>query len=56
MIKNLKDVSNSQIITFIIAENLREKGTESIFLSRSMVRLFPQQLLAARFLVKYDLV
>ena len=51
MIKNLKEVSNSQIICFIIAENLKEKGADSIFLKRSMVRLFPQQLLAARFLV-----
>ena len=56
MIKNLKEVSNSQIICFIIAENLKEKGADSIFLKRSMVRLFPQQLLAARFLVKYDMV
>lgn len=55
MIKNLRDVSNAQIICFIIAENLREKGSESIFLSRSLVRLFPQQLLAARFLIKYGL-
>lgn len=55
MIKNLKDVSNAQIICFIIAENLREKKSESIFLSRSFVRLFPQQLSAARFLIKYGI-
>lgn len=56
MIKNLKDVASSQIICFIIAENLKEKGADSIFLSRSMIRLFPQQLLAARFLVKNQMI
>lgn len=56
MIKNLKDVTNAQIICFIIADNLKEKGHDSIFLTRSMVRLFPNQLLAARFLVKYNIV
>lgn len=55
MIRNLKDVSNSQIISFIIAENLKEKDADSIFLSRSMIKLFPQQLMAARFMIKYGL-
>ena len=55
-IKDLKNISNSQLICFIIAENLKEKGAESIFLNRSMVRLFSEQILAARFLVKYNII
>lgn len=56
LIKDLKNISNSQLICFIIAENLKEKGAESIFLNRSMVRLFSEQILAARFLVKYNII
>ena len=55
LIRRLRELSNAQIICFLIADNLKEKGAGSLFLSRSLVRLFSQQLAAARFLVKYDL-
>ena len=55
LIRRLRELSNAQIICFLIADNLKEKGAGSLFLSRSLVRLFSQQLAAARFLVKYGL-
>ena len=34
----------------------KEKGASSLFLSRAALRLLPEQIHAARFLVKYELV
>lgn len=56
MIKDLKDISNAHVLCFIIAESFKEKGADSIFLKRSFIRLFPEHIQAARFLVKYGLV
>lgn len=56
VIKNIKNVTNNKALCFTVAENLKERGSDSIFLSRTAVRLIPEQILAARFLVKNRLV
>lgn len=52
----LKDVANRRTLTFLIAYNLKEKGASSVFLSRTALRLMPEPVYAARFLVKYNLI
>ena len=54
--KDIKSVANQKILTFLIAYNLKEKGAKSMFLSRTALKLLPEQILAARFLVKYSLI
>ena len=51
-----KSIANQHIPVFLIAYNLKEKGTGSIFISRAALRLMPDLIYAARFLVKYELV
>lgn len=54
--KDLKDIANKQLVTLLIAENLKEKGGESIFASRTASRLFKEYVPAGKFLVRYGLV
>lgn len=53
---DVRDVANLKTLTFLAAYNMREKGASSIFVSRSAVRLFPDLVNAARFLLKYELI
>ena len=46
----------STVIRRIIAENIKEKGSDSIFMSNAVIALIPEQVVAARFLVKYGIV
>ena len=54
--KDLKSITNKRFLAFLIAENIKEKGPESIFITRTAIRLFPEYILAGRFLAKFDLV
>ena len=40
----------------IIAENLKERGLDSMYMSRTALTLIPEQVNAARFLVKNNLI
>lgn len=54
--KELGGLSNKRYITMLIAENIKEKGPDSVFITRPAIRLFPESILGARFLVKYELI
>ena len=56
LLTNIRNVANPRALTFLIAYNLKEKGTQSIFLSRAAVKLLPDIIHAASFLVKYQLI
>lgn len=53
---NIKDIANQRVLAFIIAYSLKEKGASSVFLSRTALKLMPELVYAARFLVKYEFV
>ncbi len=52
----LKDIANQRVLAFIIAYSLKEKGASSVFLSRTALKLMPELVYAARFLVKYEFI
>jgi len=56
LIKDLKNVANKCLLTLMIADNLKEKGTSSIFSSRAVQRVVPDCVAAARFINKYGLL
>ena len=56
LLTNIRNVANPRALTFLIAYNLKEKGPQSIFLSRAAVKLLPDIIHAASFLVKYQLI
>ena len=56
LIKNIKSIANQRVLTYIIAYALKEKGQDSILLTRPVFRLLSEQIPAARFLVKFGLV
>ena len=56
LLADFKAVTGQHIPVFLIAYSLKEKGASSLFLSRAALRLLPEQIHAARFLVKYELV
>ena len=56
LIKDIKNLSGSHIFCLVIAQNIKEKGPDSIFLSRPVIKLLPEAVMAARFLVKFQLI
>ena len=56
LLADFKAITGQHIPVFLIAYSLKEKGASSLFLSRAALRLLPEQIHAARFLVKYELV
>lgn len=56
VIKNLLKQANRRSAVMLIARDIKEKGADSIFLSRASVRLLDESVNAARFLQKYGLV
>ena len=56
LIKDLKNVANKRLLTLIIADNLKEKGEDSIFLHRTVLRLIPDCVAAGRFINKFGLL
>lgn len=53
---DVKNVASDNILAFIVAYSLKEKGEKSFFQSRTVQKLIPEPVLAAKFLVKYGLV
>ena len=56
LIRKFKSIANQRVLTYIIAYALKEKGQDSILLTRPVFRLLSEQIPAARFLVKFGLV
>ena len=56
LIKDIKNLSGSHIFCLVIAQNIKEKGPDSIFQSRPVIKLLPEAVMAARFLVKFQLI
>lgn len=54
--KDLKNLGNKRLLTTLIAENIKEKGADSLFVTRTALKLFPEYILAARFLAKYEIM
>ncbi len=55
-IQDIKSVNNSRTLCLLMAKSLKEKGIESMFISRAAFAVIPEHVLAARFLVKYNIV
>jgi len=55
-LKELVKIASRPAITLYMAESIKEKGNDSIFSSRYSVRLFREEINAARLLVKWGLI
>ena len=55
-VQDIKSAAGPRAICRVIAENIKEKGLDSIFMSNAVIALIPEQVIAARFLVKYGIV
>ena len=55
-IQDIKSAAGPRAICRVIAENIKEKGLDRIFMSNAVIALIPEQVIAARFLVKYGIV
>lgn len=53
---DVKNIASDNILTFIVAYSLKEKGEKSFFQSRTVQKILPEPILAAKFLVKYNLI
>ncbi len=56
IIKDLKNAADTRLLTFIIAEHIKEKGDDSIFLKRAVTKVAEEPIMAAKFLIKYNLI
>ena len=56
IVKSVKDTEKSHIVCILIAQNIKEKGKDSIFAKKAATKLIPDLVLAARFLVKNNLI
>lgn len=56
IVKSVKDTEKSHIVCILIAQNIKEKGKDSIFVKKPAAKLIPDLVHAARFLVKAGLV
>lgn len=55
-LKNLSKLVNRKTALLIMARDIKAKGTESIFVSKYAIRLFGDDIAAANFLVKNELI
>ena len=55
LLKEIHNMGNKKMLAFLAARNLSEKGADSVFLTRTAMRLMPECVLAGRFLSKYHL-
>ena len=55
LLKEIHNMGNKKMLAFLAARNLSEKGADSVFLTRTAMRLMPECVLAGRFLNKYCL-
>lgn len=53
---SLKDIVPSHILCILMAQNIKEKGKDSIFMKTAVAKIIPEVIHAAKFLVKYELV
>ncbi|MBQ9961467.1 MAG: patatin-like phospholipase family protein [Firmicutes bacterium] len=56
IIKDIKNIANDNIVCMAIAAHIKEKGKDSFFLTKPIAKLFPEIIMAAKFLVKYGLI
>ena len=56
IVKSVKDTEKSHIVCILVAQNIKEKGKDSIFAKKAAAKLIPDLVLAARFLVKNNLI
>ena len=56
LLRDLKNVANKSLLTLVIADNLKQKGENSVFTSRAALRVVPDCIAAARFINKYGLL
>lgn len=54
LLKELHNLGDKKLLAFLISRNLSERGTDSIFLTRTAMRLMPECILAGRFLNKFQ--
>ncbi|MBR5517198.1 MAG: patatin-like phospholipase family protein [Firmicutes bacterium] len=55
-IVNLAKETDKSHLCILMAQNLKEKGKDSIFASTAASKLIPDAIYAAKFLIKYDLI
>ena len=55
-LKELRKLVNKKTALLIIARNIKTKGSDSIFLNRHTIKLFGDEIAAANFLVKNNLI
>lgn len=55
LLKEIHNMGNKKMLAFLAARNLSEKGADTVFLTRTAMRLMPECVLAGRFLNKYCL-
>lgn len=56
IIKSAKEAAHTHVFCILIAENIKQKGKDSIFLTRAAAKIIPEVIYAAKFLVKYKLI
>ena len=56
IVKTVKETEKSHIVCILIAQNIKEKGKDSIFAKKAASKLIPDLVHAARFLVKNNLI
>lgn len=52
----LRDLISYENLTYLIAKSIKEKQEDSPFLKRTALKLFHDEILAAKFLIKFDLI
>ena len=56
IVKTVKDTEKSHIVCILIAQNIKEKGKDSIFAKKAATKLLSDIVLASKFLVKTNLI
>lgn len=56
VIHDIKSLTSPRAMCLVIAQNLKERGPDSMYMSHTAFTLIPEQIHAARFLVKFGLI
>lgn len=51
-----KDAVHMRVFCILIAQNIKEKGKDSIFVKNTVAKIIPESVYAAKFLIKYNLI
>ena len=51
-----KDAVHMRVFCILMAQNIKEKGTDSIFVKNAVAKIIPEAVYAAKFLIKYNLI